>query len=383
MLISSDLQDSDEEEGEVFDRNFSWADDDEAFIRKIEKFAQDNDEILHGRNRKERKRLLKVMEQGDFGDEDMVLDEDDLLGTQPATKGKGKAKTWKDDDPWAAELQSQWEKDRSKKAANKKKRQAERQAAAQDPFHATHGLVVSGGGMGGKKGRGKKAAKKAARQEARAARNARVGDDDDDDEDDDDEGGHGWGGPVREVLSRHATNLVELDVQIRQFLAEEGKTTLSLAPMDKRARAQVHELASAYKLTSKSIGSGKNRFPTLIKNSKSAYGDINERKIRRILSGAGGSFGAIRKGGRKGASSRETDAGWARAKTLAASKVSMPRNQEGADVGFGAERIGEDNVGHRLLSMMGWTEGSGVGANKGMSDPVGAKIKVSKGGLGF
>ncbi len=33
--------------------------------------------------------------------------------------------------------------------------------------------------------------------------------------------------------------------------------------------------------------------------------------------------------------------------------------------------------------MMGWTEGAGIGQIGGMSEPVSAMVKMSKGGLGF
>ncbi|PWN36237.1 uncharacterized protein FA14DRAFT_121178 [Meira miltonrushii] len=153
-----------------------------------------------------------------------------------------------------------------------------------------------------------------------------------------------------------------------------SKTTLSLAPMDKRARAQVHQLASCYNLISKSKGSGNHRFPTLIKNSRSGL-QVKQGRVNAILRSVGGaSFG---KGSKTGANAPK-EAG---RKTK--ERIPLPRNQEGAQVGFGAERIGQDNVGHRLLSAMGWVEGMGVGATQGMSDPVGATIKISRGGLGF
>ena len=61
----------------------------------------------------------------------------------------------------------------------------------------------------------------------------------------------------------------------------------------------------------------------------------------------------------------------------------VPKNREGEEVGFGADRIGADNIGHKLLAAMGWTEGSGIGSQKGMANPVSATVKTSKGGLGF
>jgi hypothetical protein len=48
-----------------------------------------------------------------------------------------------------------------------------------------------------------------------------------------------------------------------------------------------------------------------------------------------------------------------------------------------APKIDETNVGFRLLTMMGWSEGDRVGASmKGLAVPLPAIIKTSKLGLG-
>lgn len=352
---TTDSDDSDDDEDDAFNRNFSWADADEDFIDRLDKFARAKEGILKGRDRGARNRLFKAIESGDFGmldDDDMVVDNTDpvfgLGALQPSQKGK---KPFKDTDLWAPELQIQWDKDRARKADNKRKRAAERALAAENPFHAQV-----------KKGT-KKMAKKAARAERRSGRAV------DDDRDDDDDHPDGSG-----PLSRHAANLPDLDTQIQLFLRDPGKTTLSLAPMDKRARAQVHLLANCYNLTSKSKGNGQKRFPTLIKNQRSGL-NVNVRKVNSILRGASGSFGS---GTAYGAATS------VRVKDRASGAgAHVAKNQEGAAVGFGADRIGEDNVGHRLLTMMGWSEGSGVGLTRGAADPVGATIKVTKSGLGF
>ncbi|KAE8248037.1 hypothetical protein A4X03_0g6888, partial [Tilletia caries] len=59
------------------------------------------------------------------------------------------------------------------------------------------------------------------------------------------------------------------------------------------------------------------------------------------------------------------------------------KNQEGAQVGFGAEKIGEANIGHKLLKIMGWSEGTGIGIIEGGAEPIAATVKTRKGGLGF
>ena len=176
-------------------------------------------------------------------------------------------------------------------------------------------------------------------------------------------------------MQRSANNLVQLDNQIHDFLDDDGHGTMALPPMDKRSRAQVHMLADAYSLKSKSRGAGRSRFITLIKVQRSGK-NVDTRKVKSILYGRGDeSFGILGPKGLK-----------AKGGTSGGSKTggSAPANIDGSAVGSGADKIGADNIGHRLLTMMGWAEGTRVGANQdGMSEPVGATIKNSKGGLGF
>jgi hypothetical protein len=357
----SSSDDSDEDDDDDFDRHFSWADADEDFIKRLDKFAQANGSILKGRDRKARNRLFKMIETGTFDnldEEDMIIDNDDpvfgLGALQPVKGGKKTKKTWGADHVFAEQLESQWQKDRAQKADNKRKRAAERAAAAENPYHGTQI----------KKGT-KKMAKKAARAERRANKLKGGRSIEDDDDFDDDSGGGN---------SRHATNLFELDKQIQLFLRDTTKTTLSLSPMDKRARAQVHLLANCYNLTSKSIGTGTKRFPTLIKNQRSGL-NVNFAKVNSVLNGSRGGFGS---------GYRNKDSNGVKVKDRASGVgAHVPKNQEGAAVGFGADRIGQDNIGHRLLTMMGWSEGLGVGRTQGLAEPVGATIKVTKSGLGF
>ncbi|PWN49938.1 hypothetical protein IE53DRAFT_331173 [Violaceomyces palustris] len=368
-----DESQGDSEEEEMFNGNFSWADRDEDFI----------DMLGQTRGKKDRKRLFKAIEKGDFGEISGILDDDDDMeidqlveyGFQPpAKRGKERSKKFGADDLWAEQLQAQWEKDRSTKAANKKKRAAERQAAAQSPFPNTH-----------KKGTKKleKKLRRAAKREAKARGKAngwKDGADDDDDDNDDDEIHYNFGGSATNLIHK-ANNLEELDRQIKHFLSDLGKTTLTLPPMDKRSRAQVHMLAEAYSLKSKSRGNGSNRFPTLIKTGRSGL-VVDERKVRRIVSGKGQvSFGSGTSNPYKEKYAKKSQQN--RSVGSTGGGALAPRNREGDEVGRGADKIGADNIGHKLLAMMGWTEGQGIGLEAGISDPVAATVKISKGGLGW
>lgn len=157
--------------------------------------------------------------------------------------------------------------------------------------------------------------------------------------------------------------LEEVDAEIRYFLEDKGRTSLPLPPMDKESRKRVHMLAECYNLKSKSKGKGAARFPYVPKASKpdssvliklSRSGLQNENKVQALLAASTASGGAFykalysrKKGGGGGGGGGSAAAGFARG------TGGSTRAREGELVGEGAEKIGQDNVGHRLLSMMG------------------------------
>lgn len=147
---------------------------------------------------------------------------------------------------------------------------------------------------------------------------------------------------------------------MREFVLEAGKTTLSLPPMSKKSRVAVHLLAEVYGLKSKSLGSGKQRFPVLERTTRSAVYGVDERKVQAILGTAAGE-GSGRWGG--GRATGKVGGLWA-ALGGETSKGSGQRggggggggakHQEGVVVGVGAEKIGSENIGFALLQKMGY-----------------------------
>lgn len=139
------------------------------------------------------------------------------------------------------ELREQWEKDRQKKAENKKKRALARLEAAADPM-AEH--------KGGKKGQ------KAMLAAARMDTNVKF--------------------PNRII------DFVTLENQIRRFLDDIEKKTMTLPPADRHIRKNVHALANAFNLLSVSKGRGIGRYTTLEKTTRSGI-NINEKKVNAIV----------------------------------------------------------------------------------------------------
>lgn len=145
--------------------------------------------------------------------------------------------------------------------------------------------------------------------------------------------------------------------------------------MDKSERKVIHEIASVFGLKSLSKGSGKKRFPTLQKTSKTV--DFDDEVFNRLRRKLERSFfprmdrkttrsGIVRRG--KGRGSGIGDAFSYR---------------HGDVVGGTAPEIGAENRGHAMLSKMGWKLGEQLGGNnKGILTPIAHIVRSSRAGLG-
>ena len=198
------------------------------------------------------------------------------------------------------ELKILWEKDRLKKAAFKEARYQARLEAAADPLSKK---------KGGKKGR--KAMLAVANID-----------------------------PTINVLPNRIIDMVTLVQQIRRFVDDEERETMSLPPTNKATRKNVHELAVAFNVKSVSKGKGNARYTILSRTWKTGVVDVDEKKVARIVrrknylrdddddellfvrggkgtrGGGGGAFG---KGGIK--------------KTGKGGQTLVPRHREGEEVG--------------------------------------------------
>ncbi|TNY20434.1 hypothetical protein DMC30DRAFT_253617 [Rhodotorula diobovata] len=374
----SSEEDSDDDDGDdvMFTGQDSWADRDEDYISKVQAAVRLNTDLLStaqgGRaarrsNRRERNKLFNAISQGNFDDIDLYdeaadLDEDlveamfaeqeEMGFAGPSKKQRKKDKTF--NGAFSAQLAAQWDLDRSKKASKKAQRAAERAAAREAEFRDTYR------DKSGAYSRGKAGAKRLA---------AGSGDDND---------------------------AATINTRIRHFIVTDlSATSLSLPPMAKKARIAVHLLAEVYGLKSRSLGSGKNRFPVLERTSKTTVVGVSERRVRAIVGTADGEhelggFDADWGGPRGKGKYRGKVGGLWKALEGASGKKSgggrrdqLGKNSEGAVVGQGADRIGEDNVGFALLKKMGWTEGGQIGlSGQGLHEPVVARVKTGKSGLG-
>lgn len=209
-------------------------------MRSPQEILDDNDEIFRSQDRKQRNRIFQAINHGKLEFEIEIADGlarkffyDSWLFpfTDSCVRYLGRKKN----KCIPEELREQWERDRAKKAERKCLRELERYAATLDQVRTRKGS------------KGKKA------QKARLA-----------------------------AALASPMSLETVVGLMRQFVADKRAHTHPLPPMEWKMRKTIHDLALAFKLNSKSKGSGAARFTTLTKTTLSGV-DVNEKAIARIL----------------------------------------------------------------------------------------------------
>lgn len=149
---------------------------------------------------------------------------------------------------------------------------------------------------------------------------------------------------------------------------------MAFPPMQAHLRSYLHMLASKAGVTSKSQGSGTERFTILTKKKSTPFNMLSEEDVDHQLSA---------KKTRDKGNARRAAAVVARRKGAGGVKNGASY-KDGEVVGAAAPEIGTGNRGRAMLEKMGWTSGTALGAfdNKGIIDPVVHVVKNSKSGLG-
>ncbi|SCO81787.1 uncharacterized protein FRV6_06000 [Fusarium oxysporum] len=168
-------------------------------------------------------------------------------------------------------------------------------------------------------------------------------------------------------------NMDQVADELQTFLMGSDEQ-LNFPPMDNNARKMIHELASKFKLKSKSIGKGDQRRPTLHRTKRTppyvpaTFDQALKRVNRKYLPRSD-------KKGKKGNRLPPARGG---------TSVAAATYQDGEVVGASAPELGIENRGRAMLEKMGWSMGTALGAsnNKGIMQPVTHTMKRSKAGLG-
>ncbi|KAL9622449.1 MAG: hypothetical protein Q9160_003125 [Pyrenula sp. 1 TL-2023] len=169
----------------------------------------------------------------------------------------------------------------------------------------------------------------------------------------------------------------QVKAELKGFLLA-PKESMAFPPMHASLRAYLHMLAAKAGVTSKSQGSGNDRFTILTKKKATpAFDTLLAEDVDLLLS--------ARKAGKGKGKGRPQH-----------SNSAIPRHRgfggvksgafyrDGEIVGAAAPELGTENRGRAMLEKMGWTSGTALGAvdNKGILQPVAHIVKNSKTGLG-
>ncbi|KAK6462419.1 hypothetical protein DFJ63DRAFT_156465 [Scheffersomyces coipomensis] len=181
------------------------------------------------------------------------------------------------------------------------------------------------------------------------------------------------------VIYPFSLHIKEIKQEFEEFLHDTDRQSISFPPLDPHGNKTVTKMATLYNLKSLKCGNrGLNQF---IKASKSRrtfhylpkYDQINHMLKQRPI------FNRTDQKRTK----EEIDASNGGKTSRRGGDSSKAVLKEGDIVGGKAPQIDSNNIGRQLLEKLGWTEGEGLGAlgNKGISEPVMAKIKKSKVGI--
>ncbi|THX06326.1 hypothetical protein D6D13_06589 [Aureobasidium pullulans] len=170
----------------------------------------------------------------------------------------------------------------------------------------------------------------------------------------------------------------QVRIELQDFLEQEDFTTKAFPPMQKNDRKVLHEIANHFNLKSKSVGSGKNRAPVLIKTQRTV--EWSEQHFTRVSSLVSRSY--LKSSSKKPKSTLAGDV--RRTRQMGGGGGGAAAYRNGDVVGHNASEIPATNFGRKLMEKMGWAAGMSLGkeGSGGLLVPVQATVKSGKAGLG-
>ncbi|CAI4049529.1 hypothetical protein SKDZ_14G1030 [Saccharomyces kudriavzevii ZP591] len=160
--------------------------------------------------------------------------------------------------------------------------------------------------------------------------------------------------------------------EFESFFAR-NKDRLTFPPLDPHGNKTVMKIAKHYNLKSSKIGKANHTSVVVEKVKKTRWSTPNYNLIDQLLRQRPVFMRIDVK------RPREEQAMFERTKTIRG-KFQV---KEGDIVGQNAPEIGNENIGRIMLEKLGWRSGEGLGTqgNKGISEPIFAKIKKNRSGL--
>ncbi|CCD25696.1 Sqs1p NDAI_0F03780 [Naumovozyma dairenensis CBS 421] len=168
----------------------------------------------------------------------------------------------------------------------------------------------------------------------------------------------------------HVRNITD---ELELFL-KRGKTTTTFPPLDPHGNKTVMKFAEHYGTKASKVGKANHTHVLVSKTKRTRYTKPNYNLIGQLL--------------KQRPVFMRIDVKRPKEEHVRVEKIRVKSGKyqvkEGETVGKDAPEIGQENIGRRILEKLGWTSGEGLGphGNKGISEPLMARMKKSKHGVG-
>ncbi|ORX82755.1 G-patch-domain-containing protein [Basidiobolus meristosporus CBS 931.73] len=184
----------------------------------------------------------------------------------------------------------------------------------------------------------------------------------------------------KQKRERHKNvDLKGINRRIINFINDPGLLSCTLPAVPKRAASFVNLLVSSYNINSRVVGSGNKRSHIITKTGKTMV-PKKRAHIDKLLARGESQLNVTASSGNK----KKPGSKSATPKKPAKSRpepVMAPAH--GTVVGGEAKPLSESNIGHQLLSKMGWAPGQSIGVSgDGIVTPIEAVVRSKRRGLG-
>lgn len=171
----------------------------------------------------------------------------------------------------------------------------------------------------------------------------------------------------------YTLHIRDIKNEFDSFLHDASRESMSFPPLDPHGNKTLIKMASLYNLSSLRCGHPPKQYIKVSKNKRTFNYFVDHDRVKSVL--------------RQRPVFNRTDQKKPREEKEKERQKNKskggPHVKEGDIVGGEAPEIDSNNIGRQLLEKLGWVKGEGLGThgNKGISEPLVAKVKKSKTGL--
>lgn len=173
----------------------------------------------------------------------------------------------------------------------------------------------------------------------------------------------------------YSLHIRDIKKELDALFEDRGREVLTFPPLDPHGNKTIIKLSRNYNMKALRCGSGKHRYIKIAKSRKTYHNLPNYNMIDAIL--------RQRPIFNRMDSKKPRDEASRKNKSKANLKGGEAHHKEGDIIGAYAPEISSENFGRQILEKLGWVQGEGLGVNgnKGISEPLMARVKKSKQGL--